>query len=301
MGNSRVRRKTSACYNCGEKLSRTANFCPNCGQENHNKKVPVKVLIMDFAGDYLTVDSKLLRSLRKLIFHPGAMSEAYADGKRMTYIKPIRFYLFVSFLLFLILNLKDESSSVIHVSDETSGVTFSTSSDEINDEDSYNEYLQRLQDSLQSPDITEQERIEIEESIDRIRRISTDGSNFIWQLAPYAFFLMVPMLALIFFGMFFKRRKFYVEHLILSLHVHTFAFILLSLLELIAFASGPIPFVELGAIGILLVHTAFAMRRMYRAKWVAISLGLITTLALYLAAFGLLFGAIVYILLQFYA
>ena len=114
------RRKSNLCPNCQTPLVSGENYCPQCGQENSNKDVSLKILISDFIEDYFTFDSKFFNSLRPLIFKPGEMTRHFLDGKRKRYIQPIRLFLFLSFIYFGLayLGSGDWTSSIIIDGDE---------------------------------------------------------------------------------------------------------------------------------------------------------------------------------------
>ena len=96
----KLRRKSSVCYNCGEQLVNSENYCPNCGQENHNRQASTSLLIKDFVDTCLSFDSKLFMTMRPLLFQPGTLSKEYLDGKRVKFVPPIRLFIFLSFLYF---------------------------------------------------------------------------------------------------------------------------------------------------------------------------------------------------------
>ena len=96
----KLRRKSSVCYNCGEQLVNSKNYCPNCGQENHSRQASTSLLIKDFVDTYLSFDSKLFMTMRPLLFQPGTLSKEYLDGKRVKFVPPIRLFIFLSFLYF---------------------------------------------------------------------------------------------------------------------------------------------------------------------------------------------------------
>ncbi len=94
---------TKICKNCGFRLERTHHFCPNCGQEHQERILYFKEFLIDFLGDYFTFDSKILRSVRPLLFSPGFLTSEYIEGRRVRYIPPLRMYVFISILFFLML------------------------------------------------------------------------------------------------------------------------------------------------------------------------------------------------------
>ena len=105
------------CKNCQKKLQEDFKFCPSCGQEYKEKVVHFKQFILDFLGDYFTFDSLIIRSVRPLIFNPGFLTNEFLAGKRVHYIPPMRMFIFISIIFFLILGPVD-SSIDIEKSDE---------------------------------------------------------------------------------------------------------------------------------------------------------------------------------------
>ncbi len=97
---SKIRRRSTSCFNCETPLHNKENFCPVCGQENHNKQASIGVIANDLVQDYTGYDSTLVRSLRSLLFSPGQMTEDYLDGKQKQFVPPIRLFLFLSFSYF---------------------------------------------------------------------------------------------------------------------------------------------------------------------------------------------------------
>ena len=98
------------CKNCGHALQPEFKFCPNCGQENKSKVVTFRQFILDFLGDYFTFDSLIVRSVKPLIFNPGFLTKEYIAGKRVKYIPPLRMFIFISVVFFLILGPLDRTT-----------------------------------------------------------------------------------------------------------------------------------------------------------------------------------------------
>lgn len=96
------------CKNCGFHLETTHHFCPNCGQEHKERVIYFKEFFIDFLGDYFTFDSKIIRSVKPLLFNPGFLTREYLDGRRVRYIPPLRMYIFISIFFFLMLSSSKE-------------------------------------------------------------------------------------------------------------------------------------------------------------------------------------------------
>lgn len=95
-------RKGENCLNCGLKLDKKYNYCPQCGQENTDNKVSLRALIADIISNYLNFDMLLGRSLLPFLFRPGYLVKEFLEGKRVGHIHPVRLYLIVNFLFFIV-------------------------------------------------------------------------------------------------------------------------------------------------------------------------------------------------------
>jgi len=84
---------------------------------------------------------------------------------------------------------------------------------------------------------------------------------------PIAMFFLLPFLALALAVCYFRKRRYFVEHLVFAMHVQMFVFLVLSLALLIPF--GPIGgWVNLVLILALEVYYLVALRRFYRNGWI---------------------------------
>lgn len=93
-------REEKNCLNCNAQVQ--GRFCHVCGQENIETKESVWHLVSHFVGDLFHFDGKFFSSLKLLMFKPGFLSREYLRGRRMSYINPIRMYIFSSAIFFLV-------------------------------------------------------------------------------------------------------------------------------------------------------------------------------------------------------
>jgi hypothetical protein len=91
-----------------------------CGQENTVTKQGVGSLIKHFIFDIFHFDGKFFDTLKNLLFKPGFVPKEYIAGKRISYLDPIRMYLFTSALFFLFFFSINKSSDKIIKIDATS-------------------------------------------------------------------------------------------------------------------------------------------------------------------------------------
>ena len=107
---SKIRRKSDTCLNCDNALRPEDNFCPNCGQENNSHKVPVKHLLLEVFVDFFHFDTKIWNTIKASVTRPGKITVDYLEGKRARYVPPVKFYVFVSFIFFLLLGKLSEEA-----------------------------------------------------------------------------------------------------------------------------------------------------------------------------------------------
>lgn len=100
----------TTCPNCEAPLKGTDRFCAQCGQAVLGAE-SVRSILDQFLGDYFTFDSKIVRSIVPLIIRPGFLSEEYFRGRRARYIPPLRMFIFLSILFFLVIGNSAPPSS----------------------------------------------------------------------------------------------------------------------------------------------------------------------------------------------
>ena len=91
---------SAACLNCGTPLK--GPFCYYCGQPDKNLLRFFPVLIRDLLEDIVDFDSRLVRTLKPLLLHPGRLTRDYLDGRRFRYVPPLRLYIFSSMAFFIL-------------------------------------------------------------------------------------------------------------------------------------------------------------------------------------------------------
>ena len=96
-------RKLDHCLNCGKPLPERDNYCPDCGQENKDQKVPVGVFIEELLTSLFSFDSRFLQTLNDFFFQQGKLTRAFNEGQRKKYTHPIRLYLVFSLFYFFMI------------------------------------------------------------------------------------------------------------------------------------------------------------------------------------------------------
>ena len=103
------------CKNCHQALISNAKFCAECGQSAKSLYKPFMAVIKDTLHETLDIDGRLMLTLKTLLFKPGRLSLDYNLGKRVKYTPPLRMYLVISILFFLIMAQVDLTTEISEV------------------------------------------------------------------------------------------------------------------------------------------------------------------------------------------
>ncbi len=106
-------RHENNCLNCGTTLE--GKFCHNCGQENLEIKESFGHMMNHAISDYFHFDHQFFHTLKPLLFKPGYLTNEYMAGRRVQYLHPVKMYIFISLVYFLLLfQQKNELVKVEH-------------------------------------------------------------------------------------------------------------------------------------------------------------------------------------------
>ncbi len=205
------------CANCKAEL--TGDFCSNCGQSAKSKRGPIWRVIGEFSEEIFAPNSKFFSSLFTLLFKPGHLSKKFIDGKRVSILPPVRMYLVVSVLFFLVFEIPDipVDNQNVYIGETLLGreepiegggnfnfISMPDSDDVVSRW--VNKQLEDKKEMLktQNPQVT----------IDRI-------FNKLENLLPNALILFLPLFALLMKILYLFKRVLYFDHLIFSLHFQT--------------------------------------------------------------------------------
>jgi len=219
------------CPNCATPLE--GPWCHTCGQFGEDFHRSAKKLFLESLRDLLDVDNRLWRTLPDLITRPGRLTRSYLDGHRAPQVPPLRLFLVVLVVLFLI--GLSRSPMVI----PASPIPVDRAGQEA--------ALKRLEsDKRIPPDERQQILAEIKGGdarlynrspiikrlVERINYALTHQKEF-WQSiqnwAERFAVLMLPLSALLLSILFvFQRRFFLFDHIVFSMHSLSFLCLLLS-------------------------------------------------------------------------
>lgn len=93
------------CPNCGTRLR--GRYCHGCGQIDQPLRMPVHRFLVQSFTEFLGIDGRVWKTLGVLLFKPGKLTEAYLQGQRRRYLRPLRVYLSSTLLFFFLLSVLD--------------------------------------------------------------------------------------------------------------------------------------------------------------------------------------------------
>jgi uncharacterized membrane protein len=291
----------SACKNCEHPLNVEDKHCPSCGQKKI-ERLTIRTLLGELANAFFAWDSKLFRSLKLLLFKPGVLAANYIQGKRKSFVAPMRLYLFFSIIFFGVLSLlgisvgesDGESQGMVHF--DFGADSSSVTNDSL--------YLMTKHDRLDELEIVEGLDGEFNrQMMKQIIKISVnnDGhlSTFFIKNISFMYFFFIPVFGL-FLKLFHRKRKLdYIEHLVYGLYFHSFLFFLLFLtLPFARLTDSVIPI--LLALVIIVVYFVKGMKTFYAASWGLTLLKSFFTSAIYLLFFLLFAFVTLFLTIWFY-
>ena len=255
------------CANCG--ASSSTAFCGECGQDQKQATLSVGLWLKEIFQELFSVDSRFLVSLRLLLFSPGKLGSEWQLGRRKKYISPTRLYIISASLFFLISALVPNSQENVLL-EIAHGWT---------------------EADTQAPETRE----EIKPNKNILKKVSDWSTASIKWLMMFG---MVPVLAVLtklFIGF---RKEYFASHLVSSLHVHSFLFILMALLVLtlnFSTKGASTSMVEnvayISVIAITFIYIVILFRRTFKRSWfatIALSCMIYLTYVILLSGVGIM-------------
>lgn len=271
----------SPCPNCGHFLHAEHQFCANCGQSTKDLKRPALALFKEFVSLELGWDAKLWTTLRRLLFKPGALTLDMMEGRRCGQVPPIRLYLFISVVYFLLLNFslhrefekigRDRSGKDEQVLSDGSTLKIGGINVIVKDAKLYKDMSDAQLDSVlvakgRGPSAFDRATLRRSAKLGELQGIEQMLAKVVQNIS-YMLFLLMPLMGVLFWLFFKRQRTWYIDHVFMAIHLHCFFFLLLALLNAmdILTATG----ISLLSLPIMLVHVPMATKRVYGVRWPA--------------------------------
>jgi len=252
------------CANCGALLG--GKYCSECGQRHHD--VPVHHF-GHFVGEALEdlshADSRLWQTLLALLFRPGFLTREFLEGRRVRYLPPVRLYLVLSVLFFLVVALTPQAATIQRpvVVQKGSELTLTPFGVGAVDVARAREICARF--DYTGP-LAQRFNANCAKALSANRE---DLRNSFLHNAGRALFLLLPLLALVMKLLYRRPLRHYVEHLLFLVHNHAFLFLVLGIYAL-ATGLGPAglrPILHPALWIYIWVYFYASLLRVYRQGW----------------------------------
>jgi hypothetical protein len=97
------------CLNCDTELC--GRFCAQCGQDAHRHVLSLRHTLGEVLEEVSQADARVWRTLKLLALRPGELTCEFLRGRRASYTPPLRLYIALSLLVFLVALLPEGSES----------------------------------------------------------------------------------------------------------------------------------------------------------------------------------------------
>lgn len=261
-GNADISGGHPICANCHQPVE--GRFCAACGQEDRTYLLSVRDLAMDFFGELFNFDSRFFRSMLPLLFRPGLLTLEYIRGRRQLYFPPVKLYVFISLVFFftatLLTDIDIGKGDVLFNGDFEQTDAREWNSLNENEQQDVLDDLARLSEehnvilplregiALLGPESRGEQAVrpdnggniqvsipgaseEFTERVERGARVFKNDPELLLKTLteqiPATMFVFLPLIALLLKLLYPLSGRYYVEHLIYTLHLHSAVFVIL--------------------------------------------------------------------------
>lgn len=276
---------TQICKNCSATLSN--QYCSVCGQRAQVRIVSLWEFVRDVIDELFFVESRVWKTLGPLLFRPGLLTIDYLAGRRARYVPPVRLYIVLSVIFFVVISLTDtvqidtgSDTAIEDIGESLPARPDADASDIPSDDDGLARVIDLGDDEMtctidypwaDSVPFGAEIHAKLLTTCEKI--VADRGAAFKNALAediPLMMILFLPLLALSMKILYLFSRRYYVEHLLFFVHYHAFGFLLLTLLTLSDELAESFPILERintllhwSGLVYLFIYLFQAMRRVY--------------------------------------
>lgn len=257
------------CKNCGHNDS--GKYCSECGQNFVNYNRPLKEILHDFVGIF-SIDASIMRTIGPFLFKPGFLSREYIEGRRKKYTSPVKLYVFMSIVFFFLVSkssinsLENGENLTFSATNDTTEQTIILDSNKIESLKTDSSFLRILADSINSAPSSDNR---YEKLSSGLLNVADNQNLYIKDLLKnisYALFILMPIFALILKLLYIRRKKYYIEHLIFSINMHSFALLILTIVTLLGLIVKDDTAYTVLLLLIIPVYFVIGMKRFYKQK-----------------------------------
>jgi thiamine biosynthesis protein ThiS len=184
------------CPTCGEPVDR--KFCPNCGEKKPSKEdFSMRHFFTHALGEFFHFDSKIFRSFRLLFARPGFLTAEYVRGCRKPYLHPFQLFFIANLVYFFMQPLVGWTGLRTTLYIQTHRMEYSRMAERL------------VAEKIAARGVTQEQ---FTRSFDHVVDVQARSLAVI----------MVPMYALILALLQWRKRQYFGQHLVFSLHFVAF-------------------------------------------------------------------------------
>ncbi|MBS2212969.1 DUF3667 domain-containing protein [Carboxylicivirga mesophila] len=283
------------CKNCDNQFS--GKYCSNCGQSVKELERPIRFMIADFMGTIITFDTRLVKTLVTILFKPGRLTLDYIAGKRARYMPPFRFYLFISFVMFLLMSIvtnnsihdnydntknkvetgKAEISAMVDSVKHSNDSIYVAAREAIKAEldsaqidsikmDKMDSFIADIEDAVEDVDDSDSKYAKTARMIKDYPELYI---NKLYQFTSWSLFLFMPIFAFFLWISFFRTRRLYIGHLIFALNIHSFIFTITAIVIAVNIIFKNYSVGWIGYLYFLVpLYQIIGAKQLYHRKWI---------------------------------
>jgi hypothetical protein len=269
--------ETRQCLNCGEILP--GLYCKRCGQKDVSYSKPLGSVLSLFFDSWFSLDNRTLRSVFPLFFKPGYLSAQFVAGKRMSFASPFKLYLFSSICYFFLFNISLRTDAMADVYNSYNqnrlNQGFLSKQDAVKKaEDLRNTYranpTSNEEGTLSIPKTSGNKNITSKNKLasrisEKVKNPESLRSSLLKGFS-YMFFVLMPLFALLLKWFMGKKKQYYFDHLVLTVHFHAFALLFFSLLLLTRMFLGLT--ITKYLLLVIVLYFILSVKRFYSENWV---------------------------------
>ena len=195
--------RTISCPSCG--AFAMAQYCGQCGEKRvGHHDLSVRHYLDEWLETAIHLDSKVVRSIGELVRRPGGLSVSHFLGRRVRYVTPLRLFLFLSIVYFF-------SSSIYPNPAFTTPLAI-----QLHGNDFYPGFAaEQVARTLHHKGW---DYATLEQHYDAKTAV----------LSKTMVFSLIPVFALLFAALLFRKRRHFPEHMVVATHFWSFALLLIG-------------------------------------------------------------------------
>jgi uncharacterized protein DUF3667 len=328
--------QTRVCANCGAPLG--GEFCAACGQRHEPHVHTLGHFATEAFESVTHADSRLWRTLGYLLVKPGHLSREFFSGRRARYLPPFRLYLVISLLFFVFAGMSGMKIETDGKASNDTVEGLNSAADSLEKQFPNTPGIAETAAELRQEAARKQAELDgtapapkpeaRDEDSDNVRVGFCEGVakpapgagwaaeslfNYCQKVShmsgkaliesvvhniPRAMFVFLPLLAAFMKVLYWRPRRYYVEHLLFLVHNHAFVFLAMMLMVLMT--RIPVIGSQLGlleaAVSFYVVWYIFRAMRVYygQSRWMTFGKYVVIGFAYFMTSAVVLAGTVIF-------